>query len=86
MTYNLRFSSSKCSFFIIPSYLVPFVIRILYTGCAKIKKNNSGAKMLSVLKSFPVRVSQNKLKQDKQCSYNVALARAFATICALQKQ
>ena len=33
--------------FTILTYLVPVFIHILYTGCAKIKKNNSGAKSLS---------------------------------------
>ena len=32
--------------FIILTYLVPVLFHILYTGCAKIKKNHSGVKSL----------------------------------------
>ena len=41
------FSSSKCSLFHNSNVFGSCVIHILYTGCAKIKKNNSGAKRLS---------------------------------------
>ena len=46
MVYTLRFFSSKCSFFHDSNVFGSCIIHILYTGCAKIKKNNSGAKML----------------------------------------
>jgi len=46
MVYTLRFFSSKCSLFHNSNLFGSCVIRILYTGCAKIKKNNSGAKRL----------------------------------------
>ena len=44
MLYTLRFFSSKCSLFHNANFFVSCIINILYTGCAKIKKNNSGAK------------------------------------------
>ena len=44
------FFSSKCSLFHTANFFGSCIIHILYTGCAKIKKNNSGAKGLS---TFP---------------------------------
>jgi len=41
------FSSSKCSLFHNSIVFGSCIIRILYTGCAKIKKNNSGPKSLN---------------------------------------
>ena len=51
MVYTLRFffSSSKCSLFHNSNVLGSSIIHILYTECAKIKKN-SGAKNLIWLK------------------------------------
>ena len=47
MVYTLRFFfSSKCSLFHISNVFGSCFIHILYTGYAKIKKNNSGAKRL----------------------------------------
>ena len=46
MAYTLRFFSSKCSLFHNSNLFGSCIIHILYTGCAKIKKNNSGAKRL----------------------------------------
>ena len=46
MLYNVRFSSSKCSLFHNSNVFGSCIIHILYTGCAKIKKNNSGAERL----------------------------------------
>ena len=48
MLYTLRFFfSSKCSLFHNVNLFGSCIIHILYTGCAKIKKNNnSGAKGL----------------------------------------
>jgi hypothetical protein len=47
MVYTLRFFPSKCSLFHNTNIFGYFIIHILYTECAKIKKNNSGAKRLS---------------------------------------
>ena len=48
MLYTLRFFlSSKCSLFHNANLFGSCIIHILYTGCAKIKKNNSGAKGLT---------------------------------------
>jgi len=57
MVYTLRFFSSKCSLFHNSNAFVSCIIHILYTGCAKIEKNNSGAKRLSwsVTKIIPRR-------------------------------
>ena len=38
MLYTLRFFSSKCSLFHNANLFDSYIIRILYTGCAKIKK------------------------------------------------
>jgi len=48
------FFSSKCSFFHNSNVFGSCIIHILYTGCAKIKKNNSGAKRLNSLKRTQV--------------------------------
>jgi len=45
--YSPFFPSSKCSLFHNSNVFGSCIIHILYTGCAKIKKNNSGAKRLS---------------------------------------
>ena len=44
--YSPFFFSSKCSLFHKSNVFNSCIIHILYTGCAKIKKNNSGAKRL----------------------------------------
>ena len=46
MLYTLRFFSSKYSLFRNANLFCSCIIHILYTGCAKIKKNNSGVKGL----------------------------------------
>ena len=46
MVYILRFFPSKCSLFHNYNLFGSCIIHILYTGCAKINKNNSGAKRL----------------------------------------
>ena len=46
MLYTLRFFSSKCSLFHNTNLFGSCIIHILYTECAEIKKNNSGAKGL----------------------------------------
>ena len=49
MLYTLRFFlSSKCSLFHNANLFGSCIIHILYTGCVKIKKNNSGANSLRV--------------------------------------
>ena len=44
--YSPLFSLQNAVYFIILTYLVSCIIHILYTGCAKIKTNNFGAKRL----------------------------------------
>jgi len=51
MVYTLRFFSSKCNLFHNSNVFGSCIIYILYTGCAEIKKNNSGAKRLSKISS-----------------------------------
>jgi len=48
MVYTLRIFSSKCCLFHNSNVFGSCIIHILYTGCAKIKKNNSGAKRLKL--------------------------------------
>ena len=55
MLYTLRFFSSKCSLFHNAKLFGSCIIHILYTGCAKIKKNNSGAKGLRYMYTNPLR-------------------------------
>jgi len=47
MVYTLRFFPSKFCLFHNSNVFCSCIIHILYTGCAKIKKNNSGAKRLT---------------------------------------
>ena len=49
--YTPFFFSSKCSFFHNADLFGSCIIHILYTGCAKIKKNNSGAKGLNAIRT-----------------------------------
>jgi len=59
MVYTLCFFfSSKCSLFHKSNILGSCFIHILYTGCAKIKKNNSGAKR--IVEIYAVFLSLNK--------------------------
>ena len=69
MLYTLRFLSSKCSLLHNSNVFGSCIIHILYTGCAKIKKKNSGAKRLQVefltvvninSKTFRVVLSQSR--------------------------
>ena len=53
--YSPFFSSSKCNLFHNSNVFGSCIIHILYTGCAKIKRNDSGAKRLMLRKlSIPV--------------------------------
>ena len=49
MLHTLFFSTSKCLLFHNATLFGSCIIHILYTGCAKIKKENSGAKGLILL-------------------------------------
>jgi len=49
MVCTLRFFSSKCSLLHNSNVFGCCIIHILYTGCVKIKINNSGAKRLREL-------------------------------------
>ena len=67
MVYILRLFSSKCSLFHNSNIFGSCIIHILYTGCAKIKKNNSGAKRLmrkKVFKNIPERNIHWKCKKQ----------------------
>ena len=59
--YSPFFFSSKCSLFHNANLFGPCIIHILYTGCAKIKKNNSGTKGLIQYFSSIVYVAQNEM-------------------------
>jgi uncharacterized protein YceK len=47
MLHTHRFFSSKCRLFHNATFFGSCIIHILHTGCAKIKKQNSGAKGLT---------------------------------------
>ena len=49
MLYTLRLFSSKCILFHNANLFGSCIIHILYTGCVKFKKNNSGAKGLKLM-------------------------------------
>ena len=59
MLYTIRFFSSKRSLFHNANLFGSYIIHILYTECAKIKKkNNSGAKgLITVTKRKPKSIS-----------------------------
>ena len=74
MLYTLRFFfSSKCSLFHNANFFGSHIIHILYTECAEIKKNNSGAKGLngqsprccSSCKYISCSVGVPRVKQEK---------------------
>ena len=72
--YSPFFFSSKCSLFHNANLFGSCIIHILYTGCAKIKKNNSGAKglivdgsMLSVLTKYTI-IPQKLIQLVKRAS------------------
>ena len=58
MLCTLLFFFSKYSLFHNANLFGSCIIHILYTGCAKVKKNDSGAKGL---REFPASVSNNTL-------------------------
>jgi len=65
MVYTLRFFPSKCSLFHNSKVFGSYFIHILYTGCAKIKKNNSGAKSLKLSNShIPLHIEAINLSDD----------------------
>ena len=66
MAYTLRFFSSKCSLFHNSNVFGSRIIRILYTGCAKIKKNNSGAKR--VIAAAATRLVQGVIPVSRMCN------------------
>jgi len=70
MVYTLRFfSSSKCSLFHNSNIFGSCINHILYTGCAKIKKNNSGAKRLIA--------SLGSVTDTINCNWDCAYADEF---------
>jgi hypothetical protein len=60
------FSSSKYSLFHNSNVFGSCIIHILYIGCAKIKKNNSGAKRLTFKWQIPFSA------QDNSCIYSAS--------------
>ena len=70
--YSPFFFSSKCSLFHNANFFGSYIIHILYTGCAEIKKNNSGAKGLNMSGSNAslVTITRKKLNiNSMQLSY-----------------
>jgi len=53
----MGFSSSKCSLFHNSNVFGSCIIHILYTGCAKIKKNNSSVKRIRGVCKVPLYVA-----------------------------
>ena len=70
MVYALLFFSSKFSLFHNSNLFGSCIIHILYIGCAKIKKNNYGAKRLkraSTLKKARLHTLLSLLKASDYC-------------------
>jgi len=69
------FFPSKCSLFHNSNVFSSCIIQILYTGCAKIKKNNSGAKRLIIIDA--------RCKNDNFCVFYVlfVLCRSVYCLC-----
>jgi len=65
MVYTLLFFPSKCSLFHNSNIFGSCVIHILYTVCAKIKKNNSGAKRLIYVPDWEFSIPVAKLYHVK---------------------
>jgi hypothetical protein len=68
MVYTVRFFSSKCSLFHNSNLFGSCIIHVVYTGFAKIKKNNSGAKRLTFMR---LRGSHRSVGKDggESCLY-----------------
>jgi hypothetical protein len=60
--YSLFSFSSKCSLFHNANFFGSCVIHILYTGCAEIKKNNSGSEGL-IIKEYDKQQILQKLRK-----------------------
>ena len=70
--YSLFFFSSKCSLFHNVNFFGACIIHILYTGCAEIKKNNSGAKGLKT--SRPDLLPSRACSKSSEVSFPTAKA------------
>jgi len=74
MVYTLHFFSSKYSLYHKSDLFGSCIIHILYTGCAKIKKNNSGSKRLIPYRGIIAVCSQIHTKHiNTLCGQNVEL-------------
>ena len=78
MLYTLRFFSSKCSLFHNANLFGSCIIHILYTKCAEIKKNNSGAKGLITNPSIS-RASSPLAHGRQRCTDHKPLLPCLAT-------
>ena len=68
MVYTLRFSPSKCSLFHNSNVFGSYIIHILYTGRAKIKKILNILNMVYTLRFFPSKCSLFR-NSNVFCSY-----------------
>ena len=71
--YSPFFSSSKCSLSHNSNVFGSCIIHILYTECAKIKKNNSGAKRLIIC----LIVVQIESSVDLKAHFNIKISTVF---------
>ena len=77
------FFSSKCSLFHNANLFGSCIIHILYTGCAKIKKNNSGAKRL-ISETCWAHKKWNKIASDIKLVFHSLTILVFLFIsCAV---
>jgi len=71
MVYTLRFFLLKRSLFHNYNVFGSLIIHILYTECAKIKKNNSGAKRLSARTAQSVRREHSFLMNNSHFRFSI---------------
>ena len=81
--YSPFFFSSKCSLFHNSNIFGSCLIHILYTGCAKIKKNNSGAKRLKPTQVKPYSPCGHRLSHVYMCRDDILWSVSDATGCGL---
>ena len=84
--YSPFFFSSKCSLFHNANLFGSYIIHILYTGGAKIKKNNSGAKRLRWVVSPVWRITPCRLYATVYSIYSQRLSISVGRLFYPQPQ
>ena len=77
MVYTFSFFSSECSLFRNSNVFGSCIIHILYTGCANIKKNNSGAKRLNLEKKLAKSIASCGAETRELCKTDHKFLECF---------